>query len=96
MRQPYERVETSLDVYSAILENHKGSENYIILFSSSETAQCADMESSVVWARRISWGFPDAIVPLIETDIICHRADENTSRATHTYYLCYPIEDSNS
>jgi hypothetical protein len=94
MTQPYERVKTSADVFNAILENHKGSTDYIILFSSYGPTQSVDIKSSVVYTRRLSYGFPGATVPLIETDKIFHRPDKDTSRVTHIYYLCYPIEDN--
>lgn len=91
MTQHYKTVKTSEEVFSAIEEYHL---EHLVQFV--HDIKSTGPESSVVWARRFSWGFPGATIPLIEMNIIRNREDEEVSRVTYTYYLCYPIEDNDS
>lgn len=95
MTQPYKTIETSEDVYNAILKSHSESKDYLVLFSNVLT-QPTGRESSIVDARRYSWGFPDATVPLIEMLVIHNKINEDERSFTCAYYLCYPIEDNDS
>ncbi len=93
MTQDYKTVETSEEVFSAIEEYHlENLDRLKIRFVSD--VKSTGPESSVVWVKRISRGFPGATIPLIEMDVICNRIDEDVTSVTYTYYLCYPIEDN--
>jgi len=80
MTQHYKTIETSSKVWFTILETHRTMNLYSTCSSPGR--------------MYTAWGFKGATAPLIEA--ISTWDEEDRSDENHTYYLCYPIEDSDS
>jgi hypothetical protein len=82
MTQPYKTIETSSDVWFAIMKTY------------SDDNLCLHATDTRPGRAYTAWGFKGATAPLIEA--ISTWDPENHKDEIHKYFLCYPIEDDDS
>jgi hypothetical protein len=82
MTQSYKTIETSFNVWFAIMKTH--SDDHLCLYATA----------TIPGRAYTAWGLKNSTIPLIEA--ISTWDPEDHKDEIHKYFLCYPIEDNDS